>query len=157
MKNTKLIWSLGFMAATLITACNNEFLDKMPTDQVSNETFWNTENDLRVYNNGLYHLALNDNTVPIMMAHHNGFDGLGWSYYFLDGFADNLAPRNDRHAFFQQVRAGKQIVPSNPQWFGYSGWNFVRAINIGLANYQKAAVTEPVRNRYIGEARLFRG
>jgi len=157
MKNRKLIWSLGFMAVTLITACNDEFLDKMPTDQVSNETFWNTENDLRVYNNGLYHLALNDNTVPIMMAHHNGFDGLGWSYYFLDGFADNLAPRNDRHAFFQQVRAGKQIVPSNPQWFGYSGWNFVRAINIGLANYQKAAVTEPVRNRYIGEARLFRG
>lgn len=157
MKNNQLIGSLGFMAAILFTACNDEFLQKTPIDQVSNETFWNTENDLRVYNNGLYHLALNDNTVPIMMGHFTDSDGYLGSYYFLDGFADNLAPREDRHTFSQQVRAGKQIVPSSPQLFGYSGWNFVRAINIGLANYEKAAVTEEVRNRYIGEARLLRG
>lgn len=156
MKSSKFI-CIGLFVSMMLTACNDEFLERYPLDQVSNETFWNTENDLRVYNNSLYHLALNDNDVPIMMAHHDGFNSLSWSYYFLDGFADNLAPRNDRHMFFQQVRAGKQIVPTDPQWFGYSGWNFVRAINVGLENYDKAAVTEEARNKYIGEAMLFRG
>lgn len=157
MKNKISQYSLRALIVIMMMACNDEFLERYPTDQVSNETFWNTENDLKVYNNSFYHLALNDNVVPIMMGHHNGFDGLGWSYYFLDGFADNLAPRNDRHTFFQQVRAGRQIVPTNPQWFGYSGWDFVRSINVGLANYGKAAVEEEVRNKYIGEARLLRG
>ena len=157
MKNKISQYSLRAFTVIAMMSCNDEFLERYPTDQVSNETFWNTENDLKVYNNSLYHLALNDNVVPIMMGHHNGFDGLAWSYYFLDGFADNLAPRNDRHTFFQQVRAGRQIVPTNPQWFGYSGWDFIRSINIGLANYGKAAVEEEVRNKYIGEARLLRG
>src|SRR5690606_16266465 len=157
MKNKISQYSLRAFTVIMMMACNDDFLERYPTDQVSNETFWNTENDLKVYNNSFYHLALNDNVVPIMMGHHNGFDGLGWSYYFLDGFADNLAPRNDRHTFFQQVRAGRQIVPTNPQWFGYAGWDFVRSINIGLANYDKAAVEEVVRNKYIGEARLLRG
>lgn len=142
----------------VLAACNDDFLERYPTDQISNETFWNTENDLRVYNNSLYHIALNDNTVPILQGHYQGFDSHWGSFWFLDGFADNLAPRNDRHAFFQQVRAGKQIVPTTPQWFGYSGWNFVRAINVGLANYSKATnVPQAIRDRYAGEARLFRG
>ena len=155
--NNKLTRSVSLFVALVCLSCNDEFLERYPTDEVSAETFWNTENDLETYNNTFYHMALHDSNIPILMGHHNGFDGLGWSYYFLDGFADNLAPRHERHTFFQQVRAGKQIVPTGPQWFGYSGWNFVRAINIGLANYDKAAIPEDIKNRYAGEARLFRG
>src|SRR5690554_5028194 len=154
--NNKLTRSVGLFVALVCLSCNDDFLERYPTDQVSAETFWNTENDLQTYNNTFYHMALHDSNIPILMGHHNGFDGLGWSYYFLDGFADNLAPRHERHTFFQQVRAGRQIVPTGPQWFGYSGWNFVRAINIGLENYDKAAIPEEIKNRYAGEARLFR-
>lgn len=157
MKSNKYIWIMTCLLAVMFSACNDEFLERYPLDEVSNETFWNTENDLATYNNTLYHMALNDNDVPIMMAHDDGFDSHRYSYYFQDEFTDNLAPRHERHLFYQQVRAGRQIVPNGPQPFGYRGWHFVRAINIGLENYPKAAIPDAARNKYVGEARLFRG
>ena len=151
------IFSTLVSLAILFTGCNNDFMDRQPLDEISNEAFWNTENDLMVYNNSLYNLARNDNDVPIMMGHHNGFSSHRWGIWHMDGMSDNMGPRHPRHNFFQQVRAGKHVVPNGPAWFGYRGWNFVRAINFGLDNYDKADVTEEVRNQYIGEARLFRG
>lgn len=99
MKSNLYIGSIVCLLAGLFSACNDEFLERYPLDEVSNETFWNTENDLATYNNTFYHMALDDNEVPIMMAHHNGFSSQRWSYYFLDGFADNLAPNHPRHTF----------------------------------------------------------
>ncbi|AKP52684.1 RagB/SusD family nutrient uptake outer membrane protein [Cyclobacterium amurskyense] len=157
MKIYKFIWAAVCLTPLLLLSCNDDFLERYPLDEVSNETFWNTENDLMVYNNSLYHLALNDDNVPILHGHFDGFNSHWGSYWFLDEFSDNLAPRHDRHAFFQQVRAGKQIVPNGGQWFGYKGWNFVRAINVGLENYDKADIPEDTRNKYVGEARLLRG
>ncbi|MEX0884636.1 MAG: RagB/SusD family nutrient uptake outer membrane protein, partial [Cyclobacteriaceae bacterium] len=132
MKKYNLIWTISCLAAMMLSGCNDDFLERYPLDEVSNETFWNTENDLMVYNNSLYHLALDDDNVAILHGHNDGFSSHYGSYWFLDGFTDNLAPRNDRHTFFQQVRAGKQLVPNSDVWFGYSGWNFVRAINVGM-------------------------
>ncbi|GAA4467825.1 RagB/SusD family nutrient uptake outer membrane protein [Nibrella saemangeumensis] len=157
MKKYIVASGLVFAATGLFTGCNDDFLERYPQDRVTNQTFWNTENDLRVYNNGLYDMARNDDNVPILHAHYNGFESHWGSVWFLDEFADNMAPTHPRHAFFQQVRSGKHTVPTTPQWFGYRGWNFIRAINVGLANYDKANVAQNIKDRYIGEARLFRG
>ncbi len=149
---------------TLIYSCelNNDFLERYPLDRISNETFWNTENDLMVYNNRIYDLARNDNAVPILMGHHDGFNSHRWSLWYQDEFTDNIAPRASRHERFQQVRAGKHNIPSGPQWFGWQndGWGFVRTINIFMDNHGKAlenGVAEAAVNKYVGEARLFRG
>jgi hypothetical protein len=155
-KRINKIWLVFF--ATLISAsCNDEFLERMPLDRISNETFWNTENDLKVYNNGLYHLASTEGNVPILMGHDQGFNSQSRGPWYLDGMSDNTAPREARADFFQRVRAGKYTTPNNPDLFGFKGWNFLRAINVGLENYPKAKVTEETRNKYIGEARLMRG
>lgn len=146
------------MLVTLVApGCNDDFLERRPLDQITSEIFWNNENDLRVYNNNLYHLARVEDNVPILMGHDEGFDSQSRGPWFLDGMSDNTAPRHSRALFFQQVRAGKHLVPNNPDLFGYKGWNFLRAINIGLANYSKADVSEEVLNRYTAEARLLRG
>jgi hypothetical protein len=149
---------------TLIYSCelNNDFLERYPLDRISNETFWNTENDLMVYNNRIYDLARNDNEVPILMAHDDGFDSHRYGIWYLDEFTDNIAPRASRHERYQQVRAGKHTIPSGPQWFGWrdGGWSFVRTINVFMDNYSKAlenGVAEATVNKYVGEARLFRG
>lgn len=55
--------------ATFLVSCNDEFLERIPLDQITNETFWNTENDLAVYNNSLYELSRNETNVPINFAH----------------------------------------------------------------------------------------
>ncbi|WP_375582929.1 RagB/SusD family nutrient uptake outer membrane protein [Cyclobacterium xiamenense] len=157
MKNYKLIAGSLLLATVLLGACNDEFLERFPLDEVSNETYWNTENDLATYNNTFYHMALNDVQVPILHGHQDGFNSHFGSYWYLDGLADNLAPNHPRHTFYQRIRSGREITPTGPQWFGWNGWNFVRAINIGLENYPKADIAEAARNKYVGEARLMRG
>ncbi len=149
--------SLVILATMISVSCNDDFLNRTPLDKISSENFWNTENDLRVYNNSLYHIARNEDNVPILMGHDEGFDSQARGIWYLDGFSDNTGPRHSRSDFFQRVRAGKQIIPVNADWFGYEGWNFLRSINFGLANYGRAQVTEAIRNRYVGEARLLRG
>jgi starch-binding outer membrane protein, SusD/RagB family len=156
MRYIKLKLLLLFIA-TFMVSCNDEYLDRIPLDQITSETFWNSENDLAVYNNSIYNLARNDDNVPILMAHDDGFDSHRMSIWYLDELSDNVTARHPRHIFYMQTRAGKHNVPVNPDLFGYKGWNFVRAINVGMANYGKAKVTDAVRNKYIGEARLFRG
>ncbi len=155
MKNMKYIIVL---ATLILVSCNNDFLERYPLDEISNETFWNTENDLAVYNNSIYDRARNDNEVPILMAHDDGFDSHRYGIWYMDEFTDNIAPRHSRHTRYQQVRAGKHPVPPEPQWFGYRDgtWEFVRAINVGLDNYQKASIPQEVIDKYAGEARLFR-
>ncbi len=157
MKNHIIKIYLVLVATLLSFSCNDSFLDRQPLDQISNESFWNTENDLKVYNNSLYNLARNDNDVPIMMAFDDGFDSHRYGIWHVSGFTDDTAPRHSRHNNYQKVRAGKHSIPDNPFWYGYKGWNFLRAINVGMDNYGKAEVSEDIRNKYIAEARLMRG
>lgn len=156
MKNNKIKFAaIMAFVALLSSGCEKDFLERYPLDEISNETFWNTENDLKVYNNGLYAMTLDNYDVPILQGHNTG-NNLQ-SIFFQDNFSDNFAPSGV--GFFQLVKAGKQIVPSTPnaQLFGYRGWDFVRAINVGLQNYDRANIPQPVKNQYIAEARLFRG
>ncbi len=157
MKKNILKFSFALATTFLVSGCNDEFLERYPLDQITNETFWNTENDLAVYNNNLYNLLRNDTAVPILMGHKDGFDSHFSSIWNQDEFSDNMAPREPRHVRFQQLRSGKHNVPSNPEWFGYQGWNFIRSINVGLANYDKASIPQATKDKYIAEARLFRG
>lgn len=152
---------IKFFLAVVITllsfSCNDDFLERRPLSQITSEYYWVTENDLRVYNNSIYDLAKNEDHVSMLMGHDEGFDSQSRGYIHQDGFSDNTAPRHSRHDFFQKVRAGKHIVPQTPNWYGYKGWNFLRAINVGLDNYGKAEVSDAIRNKYVGEARLLRG
>ncbi|MCG8319657.1 MAG: RagB/SusD family nutrient uptake outer membrane protein [Cytophagales bacterium] len=157
MKCNSIKFGWLFFTLFLINGCNDDFLERTPLDEISSDTFWNTENDLSVYNNSLYNMARNDDNVPVLMAHDDGFDSHRYSLWYQDEFTDNIAPRHSRHTRYQQVRAGKHNVPSNPQWFGYKGWNFIRSINVGLENYNNANLPQETIDKYAAEARLFRG
>lgn len=160
MKKNILKISFVIFATLVMVSCNDEFLERIPIDSISNETFWNTENDLKVYNNNLYNLAKDDINVPIMLGHHNGFDSQWASASYIDGYSDNTAPIEPRGLRFAQVRAGIHQVPSTAQDFGWRGWNFLRSINVGMDNYAKVVekgVSQATVDKYIAEARLFRG
>lgn len=159
MKNYIIKVCMVVVATLLSFSCNDEFLDRQPLDEISNASFWNTENDLRVYNNSLYNMARNDNDVPIFMAFDDGFDSHRYGIWNYSGFSDNTAPRHSRHNEYQRKRAGKHTISNGAAWYGWrqGGWNFVRSINVGMDNYATAEISDEVRNRYIGEARLMRG
>lgn len=162
MKRHIIKLSLVVFATLIFFSCNNEFLERFPLDEVSAETFWNTENDLMVYNNSIYNRVRNDNDVPILIGFDDGFDSHRYSMWNLDEFSDNMAPRHSRMTRYQQVRAGKHNISSGAQWYGWrdGGWAFLRAVNVGMDNYDKAlekGVSEANVNKFKGEAALFRG
>ena len=154
-----------------ISGCNDSFLQREPLDQVSSETFWNTESDLSLYNLNFYNTTIHDGNndlsdgngrfdpeVNFMFVHAGGGSSGWFSPWYLDGASDNMAPINGTQNSYIQIRSGKVPVPTTPaaQRFGYKGWSYLRAVNFGLANYHRAKITETIRNKYIAEARLFR-
>jgi hypothetical protein len=67
--NKRYISTVRFVAATVAivmftaTACNDDFLDKQPLDQLSTATFWNTERDALLALTGVYNLEDNTNAT----------------------------------------------------------------------------------------------
>jgi len=149
--NTSFLFLIGLV---LLTSCDKDFLELTPIDSVSNLSYWNTENDLATYNNGLYNYTSNNDNVPILWGHSSGNNNN--SIFFQDGYTDNTA---STVGYFATIKSGQMIIPGTvgAQPFGYKGWDFVRAINVGLENYNKAKISQTVIDKYIGEARLFRG
>ena len=140
----------------LFIGCNDDFLNRYPLDEVSKSTFWNTENDMLNYNNSLYDLALRGGS-EMNFWRSSCNPAYNTSSWWCDLLSDNQATDNLGAADFLLKRAGKHSVPSEIESFGYGGWNFVRACNVGLANYDKVKTDGTTRNKYIAEARLFRG
>lgn len=146
--NTVLTLSL---VVFILTGCTKDkFTTRLPLDRLSDINLWNTENDLRLYNNALY---------PIYIA---GFPA-GWADATLqpwgvnaskiaygDVITDNMAPLN-----FSTVAANTYAVPTNS---GSGGWNFsnIRALNIFLDNYGKAKVSDAVKKVYLAEVYFFK-
>ena len=138
-------------------SCNDEFMERYPLDQISNQTYWNTENDLLLFNNHLYSIAIQDN-VPILQGEHrNSLSDVGNGLSWLDWYSDNYNTFQAARIDYTVLSSGKHIVPTSPTVNGWMGWNLARACNFGLANYDRAPIPQADKDKYIAEARLFRG
>lgn len=172
MKNLAITFSVALSVILLFNGCNDDFLTRAPLDEISDETFWNTEADLALYNLTLYNTTIHDGNnnlsdansrfnpeVNFMMIHAPAATSGWFSPWFLDGASDNMAPTHGTQTNYIELRSGRATVPTSPgaQRFGYKGWTYLRAVNYGLANYDKANIGQSVKNKYIAEARLFRG
>jgi hypothetical protein len=159
MKYNIIKFGLIFFATFfLFNSCNDEFLERYPQDEITSKTFWNTESDLKTYNNSIYDLSARyggDQTINI--GHGNGaWDSHNKSRWFMDVFTDNFATTEPRMSGYNRVRTGQHQVSSGSRQYGYAGWDLVREINVGLENYYKAELSMDVINKYAGEARFFR-
>jgi hypothetical protein len=145
------------LATSFVVGCKRDFLERLPLDQLSNETFWKTENDLAVYNNTLYDITKDDQNSTILFGHSSKFASSSASYTFVDGFSDNMAPPpgQSRANRYNDVKAGVHI-PAGVQDFGYKAFDVLRAINVGLDNMKTSPVEVLIKNKYIGEAKMFR-
>lgn len=131
-------------------SCNDDYLEKYPLDSLNSETFWKTANDLKIYNNRLYSDAIN---YSLFLAHYNNiwnstYNGMMWE----DCKSDNMAPTNGTLKKYTKIASGQNTVSDAPKW----NWGFLRTCNVFLENYEKAEVSEQVKNQYAGETKLFR-
>lgn len=155
----KTLYIISLFLIIALISCNDDFLERYPQDSLSNETYWNTENDLKLFINNIY-------ADVIANAHYYGFyNGNGnWNPYpcfyasevALDMWSDNMAPdKTYVQNIFTDIRTCKNVVRTSPRVFGWY-WNILRNINFFLTNYYKATVSEGIKNKYAGEAKLFR-
>ncbi|MGX5857629.1 RagB/SusD family nutrient uptake outer membrane protein [Dyadobacter jiangsuensis] len=115
------------------SACNDDFLEKLPQTSISPEVFFANEGDLALYVNGLL-------SMPDM-----------YGTYLNDQSTDNAATTGAVE--MKVVMTGS---PSSQTITGGWDWGRLRNINYFLDNYNKAAATADVKAHYAGIARYYR-
>ena len=124
-----MLWVLSLAA---LTACNDDFLERLPETEIGADNFFNTEEDLATYIYSLY-----------------SFPGL--DMYNGDEATDNSVTTGNREIKTLMTTAANATTIT-------SGWDWgtLRDINFFLEHADKADITEEVRNHYKGIARFFR-
>lgn len=121
---------MAFAFASVLSSCENEnFLDRFPQDRFSEQTYFKSENDLKLYSNQFY------GSLPVEFSSN-------------DGASDNMASTN-RNSFI----AGTYIVPASG---GGWSWGTIRSCNFFLKRAALSEVDQAIKNKYIAEVRLFR-
>lgn len=114
----------------LAVSCTGDFLDRDPMTELSPEYFWQTETDLQLGLNYLY-LGINQ--------------GLTADVRTIDTYSESQ----------NAISAGNNSAPNTDGVYNNS-YSYIRKANDFLENYEKANVSEAVKNRYKGEALFFR-
>ena len=140
MKSIKILLAGSIMLATLV-ACNDDFMDRFPTTDISDQNFWHSARDMELYCNGLYTYIKGHGTGHERSPMLSG-----------DNQSDNMAPQD-----YDKVAAGEHIVPessnnNNNEW----SWTFIRKCNYFLARYQQAEINQEEKDAYAAEVYFFK-
>jgi len=128
----KYIYILGIAALSTVAACKKGDLDRYPQTSISPNLFFNTEDDLILYINGL-----------LSQPDRNS--------YAEDQNTDNAATTGAVE--IKNIMLGTANAQNlTTGW----DWSRLRNINYFLDNYKKAGVTAAVKNHYAGLARYYR-
>ena len=131
MKKTTIYISVLLFVVT--TACNDEYLERYPLDQISDVQFWSSSTDLELYANQFY--------GDLRDPHYN------WRN---DDQSDNQAP-GDRNSYVW----GEYVIPATGGGWGKSDWQPIRRCNYALARIADMEKDALVL-RYEGEIRFFK-
>lgn len=118
----------------LLTACNKEYLERLPVDAISTNDYWKSANDLKLYVNQFY---------------TSFSDGGSWSggIFWLDTGTDDMIYNN-----YDSRIAGLRTVPVSGGW----SYSSIRSVNFFFENYQTVEDAPAAYNQYLGEAYFFR-
>ncbi len=135
---TRIFFLILILGAGLIS-CSKDFLEKPPLDQLSDETFWVSEKNVRTFSYGFY------------TDYFKGYgSGNTWGNFFSgQSLNDDFAPGTPS-AYIKDVPA------TNGGW----GYSYVRKANLFLQKIQDMPVsqnmTEEAKKHWSGIARFFR-
>ena len=134
MKTSK-IYLILFLSL-IIVGCEKDFLEVPPQDELVDETYWRTEQNVKTFAYGFY---------PAFFTGYGS--GYTWGDYFTgESFNDDFGPTNPS-PFTKQV-------PTSG-----GGWTFawVRKANIFIDRVQNVPMEEEATAHWTGVGRFFRG
>lgn len=132
-------WITLFLSLTLI-ACNDSFLDRLPQDQLSDESFWKVEDDVEKYTIALYKYIPDPANYVILT----------------DAYTDNGVPV---HIFAEQGTISSGTATASNAHFKqvwqclYQG---IRRCNVFFENIENVDMDEEQKKVYIGEVEFLR-
>jgi len=126
-----------------LLACNDDFLEQVPKDELSLATPW-TQNLMEQYSNEYY---------KDIKGHTTGWGfGKDKSYIFEDEQSDNMARAN-----YDLVAAGLHSVPDTKGGWGHvDNWKQLRRCNFFLEGVVNSPEGDVVKNHYAGLAHFWR-
>lgn len=142
---------LGCLVMIALSSCNNSFMDRYPLDQITDQNYWHTENDLRIYCNSFY---------PIYII---GF-GEDWGDPTIEPYGyqspmayGDLNTDNEASHPYSKI-AADQYTDYITGASGSGGWNFsnIRALNYFLANYKRVKIPASEADIFAGEIYFFK-
>ncbi|MEO8412970.1 MAG: RagB/SusD family nutrient uptake outer membrane protein [Ginsengibacter sp.] len=124
-----------FLVVTILLGCKKDFLQRLPQDVLTDDTYWSNENNVRTFAYGFY------------PAYFVGYgSGYTWGQYFSgQSLNDDFAPS-------QPSQFTKNVPASG------GGWSFawVRKANIFINRIQTVPMEQEAINHWTGVARFFR-
>ncbi|WP_166670717.1 RagB/SusD family nutrient uptake outer membrane protein [Olivibacter sp. XZL3] len=135
--NTKFsLYIAAISTLLLVQACSKDFLERPPLNQVSQETFWRSENDVYQAVNGVY------NQLPA--------DAIIYD----DGTSDNAHAQYTWESFATELSSGNVTTALAGSW----DFEDIRRCNYFLENADMAApvMDEVLLNRFKAEVRFVR-
>lgn len=146
--------ALGLVA--LLASCNDDFMERYPLDKITDQNYWKSENDLKLYLNSLYPLYIvghqsgwaDKNTYPLNIK--------GSPLMYGDVYSDNCVKTGSEDSRM----AGEYTVPTDASKTqddtqGWHWWN-LRKVNFFLARYHNAEIPEEKKNELAAEAYFFK-
>lgn len=119
-------------AVVLAGSCKKGFLDRYPQTSIPPDLFFKSEEDLNLYTTGLLTMGNRDN-------------------YLSDQNTDDKATTGA-----VEIKTMMNGSPTSQTVTGGWSWGRLRNINYFLDNYNKASVTQEVKDHYAGLARYYR-
>lgn len=126
---------ISIVLAFLITSCSEDYLNRLPLDELSPEDYFKTANDLKLYANRFY---------PLLPAHA----GYGGGTFWVDSNSDNLVPGVEDARL-----AGTRVLPSSG---GGWTWDNIRQANYFLDHCYDYPQEAELKKIYIAEVKFFK-
>ena len=128
------------MASLLTVSCNDGFLDRLPQDQLSDESFWSEKEDAVQYTTSIYRQLIQPGNHMIM----------------LDAYTDNAVPVHI-HAEQGDI-ASCTATASNPHFkqVWQDAYRGIRRCNVFLQNIERVSMKEEEKQVLIGETEFLR-
>lgn len=130
MKLRNILILTAAVTGSALSSC--DYTDLSPLDSFTDESFWTTPNDLKLYANGLYGIMSSPTATG-------------------DRQSDNCVPNSYDGYLFNEYTV-PDAASSGNGWY----WNDIRSCNYFLQRYQKVTGSEEEINKYVGEVRFFR-
>jgi hypothetical protein len=154
MKKNQIIHIVLVLGLSAFVACKKDsFLNRHPLSDISPETFFTTETDLQLYCNQ-YYIQLPVQTL--LRADDQSDDKANATLNTLLAGTYTIPALVD--TAHDLIGTGAYITQGGLLNGSGTNWNFalIRACNFFLANYNKANLSDSIKNEYVAETLFFR-